>query len=171
MADINLTNGQRAERKLLITVAEWGTGTSKKREVLGTRTEDSSIEFNPDIETTTDVRGKTFTDVNKTEPTQSFDPFYLMGGSELGAYLTEAALKNDIQAYNNTFTIYIITAFIGSATNGYYAVKHSDCSIIPESLGGDSYTALPIEVHFSNDITEGTVDKLADDFEFTAKAA
>ena len=170
--EINLKEGQRAERKLLITVAEWdGTaygGTTEDREILGTRTEDSSIEYNPDVQTSTDIRGITYTDVNKTEPSQSFDPYYLIGGSKLGAYLTQAALKNDIQAYNNTFTVYIITAFIG-IDGAYYAVKHSNCSIIPQSLGGDSYNALPIDVHFSNDITEGTVDKLADTFTFTEK--
>lgn len=167
---VNLETGKRAERKTLITVAEWNTGTgagSQKRQILGARTEDSSIEFNPDMETVTDILGITYTDVNKTEPQQSFDPFYLLGGSELGDYLTTAALKNDIQAYNNVFNIYIITAFIGT-TGAYYAVKHKGCSIIPQSIGGDSYVNMPIEVHYSNDIEEGTVDKLADDFVFTA---
>ena len=51
----NLDAGQRAERKLLITVAEWMEGSTQTREILGTRTEDSSIEYNPDIETTTDI--------------------------------------------------------------------------------------------------------------------
>ena len=171
---INLADGQRAERKTLITVAEWdGTkygGTAKDREMLGTRTEDSSIEFNADISTSTDIRGITYTDVNKTEPSQSFDPFYIMGGSKLGSYLTQAALKNDIQAYNNVFTLYIITAFIGTAGK-WYTVKHVKCSIIPQSIGGDSYTNMPIEVHYSNDITEGYVTgsdagKLDADFEF-----
>lgn len=209
---VNLENGVRAQRKTLITVAEWaGNGyalltsepadwstnytnyytksgstynhvtgdtaptweantyykaTSTHREILGARTEDSSIEFNADIETTTDILGITYTDVNKTEPQQDFDPFYLLGGSELGSYLAEAALANDIQKYNGMFSIYIITAFIGTA-GAYNAVKHSGCSIIPASIGGDSYVSMPIEVHYSNDITKGTVDKLSDDFTFT----
>jgi len=161
---INLTAGKRAERKTLITVAEWGEG--KKREILGARTEDSSIELNPDIETITDILGITYTDVNKTEPQQDFDPFFVLGGSELGAYLVDAALKNDIQAYNNVFNIYVITAFIGQE-GAYQCAKHENCSIIPTSIGGDSYVSMPIEVHYSNKITHGTVDKLSDDFVFT----
>ena len=167
----NLNVGQRAERKTLITVAEWNTGTgttTQKREILGTRTEDSSIEFNADIETITDIRGITYTDVNKTEPQQDFDPFYILGGSQLAEYLSNAALSNNIAAYNGTFTIYIIEAFIGDSTSGYTAIKHSGCSIIPTSIGGDSYVSMPIEVHYSNNITLGTVDKLSDDFTFTA---
>lgn len=210
---VNLASGQRAQRKALITVAEW-TGSSRDiytllttqpsdfdpteyykksgntyvagtsgdtwaantwyakttstryREILGARTEDSSIEFNPDIETVTDILGITYTDVNKTEPQQDFDPFYLLGGSELGSYLGEAALANNIDAYNNVFNVYIITAFIGFA-GAYNAVKHSGCSIIPSSMGGDSYVSMPIEVHYSNNITKGTVDELSDNFVFT----
>lgn len=215
---LNLADGKRAERKLLITVAEWesseGTiyevltqkpsdwdtsytnyytrsGTSPNytyeavtgstaptfaastyykrlaRELLGKRVEDSSIEFNADISTVTDILGITYTDVNKTEPQQSFDPFNIIGGSDLASYLTEAALSNDITKYNNVFNVYIITAFIGSSS-AYFAVKHTGCSIIPTSIGGDAYVTMPIEVHYSNNITVGTVDKLANDFDFTA---
>lgn len=163
----NLASGVRAERKTLLTVVEWKVGTNEKRELLGTRTEDSSIEFNPDMETMTDILGITYTDVNKTEPSQSFDPYYIIGGSELADYLTKAALKNDIQAYNGAFDVYLITAFMGTS-GSYYAVKHSGCSVIPQSIGGDSYVNMPVEVHFSNDITEGTVNKLSSDFTFSA---
>ena len=162
----NLATGKRAERKMLLTVAEWNVGTTQFRELLGSRTEDSSIEFNPDIETITDILGVTHTDVNKTEPQQSLDPYYIMGGSDLADYLTQAALKNDIQAYNGTFNIYLITAFKGT-TGAYYAVKHAGSSIIPQSIGGDSYVNMPIQVNLSNDITEGTVSTLTKDFQFT----
>ena len=169
----NLKDGQRAQRKLLITVAEWG---SNYREILGVRTEDSSIEFNIDSETTTDILGISYSDVNKTEPQQTLDPHYIVGKSSntnsLDQYLTEAALKNDIDAYNGVFDIYIIAAFINGGSDGvaaapYYAVKHSGCSIFPTAIGGDSYTSMPLEVHFSNNITEGSVNKLTADFTFT----
>lgn len=166
---LNLKPGQRAQRKLLITVAEWEEGEQNFREILGTRTEDSSIDFNPDIETSTDVLGITYSDVNKTEPQQDFDPMYIIGGSDLSAYLVKSALANKIDNYNGTFSVYIITAFIGDGgADGYYAVCHSGCSIIPTSLGGDAYTSMPIEVHLSNNIAEGKVDNLTKDFKFTA---
>lgn len=160
----------RVKRQTLITVAEWGEGASSQREVLGARTEDSSIEFNADIETTTDILGVTYTDVNKTEPQQDFDPYMLLKDSALGDYLTQAALANDIDKYSNCFTIYIIAAFLGS-NGSYKCVKHEGCSIIPQSIGGDTYVSMPIEVHYSNQITSGTVDKLGDDFVFTADAS
>lgn len=173
---MSMADGVRAQRKLLITVAAWGTpasqtGVEPNREILGVRTEDSSIEFNPDIETSTDILGNNYTDVNKTEPQQDFDPFTLLGGSTLGEYLANAALENDINAYQNAFTIYIIEAFAtttSSSTTTYKAVKHIDCSIIPTAIGGDVYINMPLEVHLSNKITKGTVDKLTSDFTFTA---
>ena len=220
MAFNNLTKtGQRAQRKTLITVAEW-TGAAHDvytlttsqpadwattyddyytytggeyvkvtgetaptwaantyyakststtyRQILGTRTEDSQIDTNPDIETSTDILGVTWTDVNKTEPQQDFDPFYIQGGSPLSEYLSIALMENNIDAYNNTIDVYIIASFLpGSASNTYKAVKHNHCSVIPTAFGGDSFVNMPIEVHYSNDLIKGYVDRLADDFSFT----
>ena len=175
---INLKPGQRAERKLLITVAEWeeptldGTteGTEQVRELLGVRTEDSAIEYNPDIVESTDILGNNYTDVNRTQPTQGFDPFSIIGGSRLGAYLNDIRRRNALSELTGAFTIYVITAFIGDDTNGYETEKHSDCTITYDSIGGDANVNFPITVHFSNKITTGTVDKIGADFEFTADA-
>ena len=176
--NLNLATKERAQRKTLITVAEWtpAGATEPVREILGARTEDSSIEFNADIATSTDILGITYTDVNKTEPQQSFDPFFLLGGSKLGEYLVDAALENRIADFNGKFNIYVIAAFINDKTaeaeaSKYLTVKHTGCSIIPTSIGGDAYVSMPIEVHYSNEITKGSVDKLADDFEFTPATA
>lgn len=174
----NLAQGQRAERKLLLTVVEWeepveGTTTPELvREILGTRTEDSSIEYNADIATSTDIRGINYTDINKTQPQQTFDPFLILGGSKLGAKLNDIRRRNALSEMSQ-FTAYIITAFIGDAENGYDAERHSGCTIAYTSMGGDANVNFPIELHFSNDYQgsgapqTGKVDKLAEDFTFT----
>ena len=165
VSPINLPTHQRAPRKLLITVAEWTDGSTQKREVLGRRTEDSSIEYNADIETTTDILGINYTDVNRTQPQQDFDPYLILGGSELAAKLNDIRRRNAIEELSQ-FTIYVITAFVGTA-GAYEAEKHVNCTIAYNSIGGDTNVNMPISVYFSNDITVGTVDKLSDDFEFT----
>lgn len=210
----NLAANQRAERKLLITVAEWTeptaqyyltltepsdwstaytsyytksgstyspvTGdsaptweankyyvsTTTVREILGTRTEDSSIEYNGDIQTSTDIRGFNYTDLNKTQPQQTFDPYLILGGSRLGAKLNDIRKRNALSELSQ-FTIYVITAFVGDATTGYETEKHVDCTILYTAIGGDVNVNFPIEVHLSNKITNGTVNRLADDFVFT----
>lgn len=171
ISQFNLANRQRAERKLLITVAEWKEGTSTVREILGTRTEDSSIEYNADIETTTDIRGINYTDVNRTQPQQTFDPYLVLGGSKLGAFLNDKRRRNAVSELND-FTVYVITAYVGTA-GSYEAECHTGCTIAYTAIGGDANVNMPIEVHLSNDYNGtgapgvGTVDKLTDDFVFT----
>lgn len=216
----NLKPGQRAERKLQITVIEWDGDTStdeyvlqtaqpadwttnytsyytkdgdvyeavpagsgaptweastyytkvstpvKEREFLGTRTENSSVEFNSDIQKTTDIRGNTYTDVNKTEPEQSFDPYLVLGGSKLGAKLHDIMFRNALTELNQ-FTAYLIAGYIGDAEHGYKAQKQTDCTITYDSWGGDASVNFPITVHYSNKTTPGVVDTLGDNFEFT----
>lgn len=181
----NLKEGQRAERKLLITVAEWEdengnisiqvpdpadptqTITKKfSREILGTRTPDSSIEYNGDITTETDIRGNNFTDLNKTQPQQDFDPYLVLGGSKLGALLNDIRRRNALSELN-MFNLYIITAFVGDAATGYDTEKHTGCTILYNSIGGDVNVNFPISAYFSNNITTGKVDKLVDTFTFT----
>lgn len=217
MSDIkqfNLRTGQRAERKTLLTVAEWteyslttaqpadwstnyedyftrtttATGyvydpveagttapawaadkyyaAEQVREILGTRTEDSSIEYNADIATSTDILGNNYTDVNKTQPQQSFDPFLVLGGSRLGAMLNDIRRRNAL-AELDQFTVYIITAFIGNTTSGFEAEKQTNCTISYDSIGGDVNVNFPITVNYSNKITTGKVNKLSSDFTFT----
>ena len=172
ITQFNLPSGQRAERKSLITVVEWTEGTSSVREILGTRTEDSSIEYNPDIQTSTDIRGITYTDINKMQPQQDFDPFLVLGGSKLGAYLNDIRKRNAVSELSN-FTAYVITAFAGTS-GAYEAEKHEGCTIVFNSMGGDSNVNFPITLYYSNSAggkgqpQTGTVDKLSDDFTFSA---
>ena len=67
----------------------------------------------------------------------------------------------------NQFTIYVITAFIGDSTNGYAAERHVECTILYNSIGGDSNVNFPISVYLSNNSTIGTVNKLSDDFDYS----
>lgn len=170
----NLKNGERAPRKLLITIAEWEeptldgstAGTEVVRELLGVRTEDSSIDYNADISQTTDIRGNNYADVEKTQPQQSFDDTPIVGGQRLQAYLNELRRKNDISKLGG-FTVYIVTAFIGDDVSGYPAEKHANCSIIYDSIGGDTKVNFPYTIYFSNDITTGTIDQIKPTFVFT----
>lgn len=166
----NLPVHQRAERKKLLTVVGWqessgGTGTHEVRELLGRRTEDSSIEYNADMQVSTDILGINYADVNKTQPQQDFDPYLVLGGSKLGAKLNDIRRRNAL-AELNQFTVYIITAYCGT-DGAYEAEKHVNCTITYNSLGGDANVNMPISVYLSNDSVTGTVDKLGDDFVFT----
>ena len=90
--EFNLTNGQKAERKLLVTAINVGDSITESSgspdwQIVGVGVEDSSIEYNPDTETITDILGITTTTVNKLETSQSLDPMTIMGGSKLAVKL------------------------------------------------------------------------------------
>lgn len=167
----NLAEHQRAERKKLLTVAAWNetvegsTVTTEVRELLGRRTEDSSVEYNVDQATSTDILGINYTDINKTQPQQDFDPYLVLGGSKLGAKLNDIRRRNALSELSQ-FTLYLITAYVGE-DGAWEAEKHRNCTITYNSLGGDANVNMPISVFFSNDSVTGTVDKLGDDFTFT----
>jgi hypothetical protein len=62
--------------------------------------------------------------------------------------------------------MYVITLFVGEV-GAYQAEMHTDCTITYDQIGGDIRINFPITVHYSNKITTGTVDKMAEDFVFT----
>lgn len=144
--------------------------TRVERELVGRRTEDSSIDYNADIETTTDILGINYTDINRTQPEQEFDPFTILGGSRLGEHLNDKRRRNAISEISN-FTVYVVTRFIGNDTAGYATEKQDNCTITWDSIGGDSTVNFPITVHYSNEITIGTVNKFGTDFTFTPESA
>ncbi len=174
ISTFNLATDQRAARKLLITVIEWAdpngsitVGQDKfERAICGKRTPDSSVEYNTDSEDSTDILGINYHDVNKTQPSQSFDPHLILGGDKFGEKLNDIRKRNALTELSQ-FTVYLITAFVGDSTNGYEAEKHVNCTVEYDSIGGEDNVNFPYTVYYSNDITNGTVDKLSVDFTFT----
>ena len=139
------------------------------RTIMGKRTPDSSIEYNVDSETSTDILGYNYTDVNKTQPQQSFDPHHILGGDKFSEKLNDIRKRNALTELQQ-FTLYIITAFISStvsSTTYYEAERHTGCTILYDSIGGEDNVNFPLTAYFSNNITNGFVDKLSDDFTFS----
>lgn len=155
----------------------WSTSTDYfkrvNRTIMGKRTPDSSIEYNVDSETSTDILGYNYTDVNKTQPQQSFDPHLILGGDKFSEKLNDIRRRNALSELQQ-FTLYIITAFITTEVGGktvYDAERHTGCTILYDSIGGEDNVNFPLTAYFSNNITLGIVDKLADDFTFTPDTA
>jgi len=147
----------------------WAANTYYKRvnrTIMGKRTPDSSIEYNVDSETSTDILGHNYTDVNKTQPQQSFDPHLILGGDKFSEKLNDIRRRNALTELQQ-FTLYVITAFIGDSSNGYDAERHTGCTILYDSIGGEDNVNFPLTAYFSNNITLGKVNKLSDDFTFT----
>lgn len=159
MADassFNLQDNQKAERKLLVTCVNVGTSDAPVWEPVGVGVEDSSIEYNPDTETVTDILGITETTVNKLETSQSLEPMTVRGGSKLALKLYNQ-VKYQRLSEMAMYEVMQIHAYVGSEGE-YEAEVHKGCTLTPQSVGGSAYIDMPIDINFSNDKTHGTVN-------------
>ena len=160
-AKFNLQDGEKAQRKLLVTAVNVGDSVTMSSgtpewQVVGVGVEDSSIEFNPDTETITDILGITETTVNKLETAQTLDPMTVRGGSKLAIQLYNQVKYGRLSEFS-MYEVMIISAFVGE-NGAYEAEVHKGCTLTPQSMGGDSYVDMPIDINFSNDKIHGTVN-------------
>lgn len=176
MADIasfDLQNNQKAERKLLVTAVNVGEriadGGTPVWQIVGCGVEDSSIEYNPDTETVTDILGITETTVNKFETSQSLEPMTVRGGSLLAVKLYNQVKYNRVSELS-MYEVMQIHAYAKRGDGSYEAEVHKNCTLTPQSMGGSSYVDMPIDINYSNDKIHGTVDhyKYGETVTFTA---
>ena len=160
-ANFNLQAGEKAQRKLLVTAVNVGDSITQSSgtpewQIVGVGVEDSSIEFNPDTETITDILGITETTVNKLETAQTLDPMTVRGGSKLAVQLYNQVKYGRLSEFS-MYEVMIISAFAGTE-GAYEAEVHKGCTLTPQSMGGDAYVDMPIDINFSNDKIHGTVN-------------
>ncbi len=154
-AAINLTAGQKADRKLdMIFVNVGGSGT-ETWELLGRGVEDASVEYNHDTDTVTDILGITDVNVSAAKPELDLDPCTIRGGQKLSAKLLDIERRNAVSELS-MFDVLHVHCFLGAASGSFTAEKHIGCTIVPQSLGGSDYVGMPMNVHLSNNKTLGT---------------
>lgn len=165
----NLNDNQKAERKLLVTAVNVGTGETEDWEIIGAGVEESAIELNMNSESITDILGVTETSITKSEPKQTFEPYTIRGGSKLAFILDDIITRNALSELS-AFKVLIAKGYIGEGS-AYKAEVHKNCTITVTSYGGSAYVDMPIEISFSNDKEHGTVDKISKGLKFTKTAS
>lgn len=153
--DFNVGAGVKAPRKLLMTFVDVSDSGSPEWELVGRGVEDSYIKLNPNTKTVTDILGITETSVTKWEPSQSFDPNTVKGGSKLNFKLHQIWQDKKPELLSK-FNVLIVYAYIGE-TNNFEAEVQKNCTINITSIGGSAYVDMPIEITLSNDSVGGTV--------------
>lgn len=164
----NLKDNVKAARKLLLTYVDVSDTETPEWELVGKGVEDSAIELNPNTETVTDITGVTETSVNKWEPSQSFEPNTVRGGSKLNFKL-HRIWQDKAPELLSQFKVMVVYAYIGENSE-FDAEIHKNCTINITSIGGSSYVDMPISITYSNDIDKGTVT-ISDGVPTFAKAA
>lgn len=157
--DFNTGSGVKAARKLLMTFVDVSDTETPEWEIVGRGVEESALELNPNTETVTDILGITDTDVTKWEPSQSFEPNTVRGGSKLNFKL-HRIWQNKTPEKLSQFKVMIVYAYIGGSTTGSFEAEvQKNCTINITSIGGDAHVDMPIEITYSNDSTRGTAKK------------
>ena len=170
MAFLKIEGTNDIKRKMLacaIDVSE--TPGEPEYVVVGYKIDSSTLEFNVDVETGTDINGRAFSSVNKMELSQSFDPHRLVGGElgKLGEKLLSYVINDEIEKFSN-FKVLVIYGFLTSPTPGEYVARLYDkCTVVPQSIGGETWAEMPFEVNFGGKVTAGTADGLIDGVTFT----
>lgn len=162
------TAGQKIERKLLLTYVNCSAfgenySSTPTWQLVGKGVEDSSIEHNPSVTTTTDITGVTETSVDELQSSQSFEPMTVRVGSKLHFKLTDI-LERKAKSEFALFEVLIVRAYItetDSSATVYHAEKQTGCTVYPTSEGGSAYVDMPIQINFSNNSTLGTVASLS----------
>ena len=165
ITQFNLQDNEKAVRKLLVTAVNVGDSVTAESgtpewQIVGVGVEDSSITFNPDQETVTDILGITETTVNKFETSQSLEPMTIRGGSKLAVKLYNQVKYNRL----SEFALYEVMQIHAYARRGdsapytYEAEVHKNCTLTPQSIGGSSYVDMPIDINYSNDKIQGSVN-------------
>jgi hypothetical protein len=156
------------QRKMLACAIDVSDNGTPKYLVIGYKITSSTLEFNPDVETGTDINGRNFGSVNKFEPSQTFEPHRLTTGAlgALGEKLVHYFRHKELEKFSQ-FKCILIYGFLGPVGGPYPADLYDTCTITPSSLGGEMWTEMPFDVTFGGEVQHGNTDKLIDEVIFT----
>jgi len=150
----NLSDGLMASRELMICYANTGTSAAPVWEPMGYGVEDSSIEFNFDDESRTDILGNTTTTIGKPQLRQSFEPCEVREGSALQLKIYNA-LRYGRYTELAAMDMLIVHKYVGSA-GSFEAERYPASAVVPQSLGGSKNLELPFDVVYGGAKALGT---------------
>ena len=168
----NTAEGETVARELMIAYLNTGEPAEPEWSALGKRVEDSSMEYDWDEQSKTDILGDTYTNLKKPKITQSFDPCELDSSvTALSKIWNLAVRKQDYRALANQDIL--IAHFYADADGKNFAERYSSCAVKASSLGGEGggNMGMPLEITYGGTRTMGTVAKGPDGkVTFTADA-
>ena len=158
----NTTEGQTIAREQLILYLNTGTTASPTWSPLGTRVEDSSMEYDWSENTSQDILGNTHSTLKKPVITQSFDPCLLDSADSAVVKVWELAIK-DQNAQALAAMDVLLVHFYAGTTATPFAERYPSSMVRPTGLGGEGggNIEMPIEVTFGGARTTGTASRNA----------
>lgn len=158
VVNFNTPENQTVDRELLILCKNTGTGEAPVWSPVGKRVNDSSMEYDWNEETSTDIMGDTYTTMDKPKITQNFDPWPLAAGDAAQLQIWTDSIRNhDTNAMANNDML-VLHCYAGTAETAVFSERYAACAVKPTSLGGagGGKLGMPITVTFGGVRTVGT---------------
>lgn len=144
--------GQTIAREQLLAFLNIGTAAEPSWAIIGTRVEDSSMEFDWQSETKKDIVGKTWGKLKKPVVTQSFEPCELDAGETALTHLWKIGIVDQNAQALSAQDCLIVHQY------GDFAERYESCMIEISSLGGEGGgdIGMPINITYGGTRTKGT---------------
>lgn len=160
MADaiFNTAENQAVARELLLLYLNTGNMENPVWSPLGKRVEDSSMEYDWQEESKTDIFGETFSNMKKPIIKQAFEPWELAAGDAAQMKIWQTAIRDqDTQALCN-MDVLVVHAYAGTKDSAMFAERYPSSMIKNNSLGGagGGNVGMPIDVTFGGARETGT---------------
>ena len=175
MADLtfNTTAGQTVAREKMILFLNTGSADAPTWSPIGTRVNDSSMDFDWSDESNQDILGITHSSMKKPVITQSFEPANLDAGDAAYVRIWNLAVKDQDYTALAGQDMLLVHFYAGTASTPF-AERYSSCMIKPTGLGGEGggNMEMPFDVTYGGTRTVGTasVDSTTGAVSFTAAA-
>lgn len=150
---ISGTAGQTIAREMLIAYLNTSSTSTPTWSILGTRVEDSSIEYDWNTSSKRDIVGKVHGSMRKPILTQSFEPCELDSGETALCELWKIAVVEQNAQKLASQDLLIVHAY------GNFAERYESCMVEIQSLGGEGGgdLGMPINVTYGGTRTVGTI--------------
>lgn len=157
-ATFNMTKGATTARKTMLALLNVGTGaTNPTWAPMGISVEDSSIEYDWQEESTTDILGNTWNTAKAPKLTQTFDASALRGGDEVQQKIWSVGVKDqDVSAMTN-MDVVVAHLYEGDASGGFFAERYPASMVKPSGLGGSGTVDMGYDVSYGGEREVGTV--------------
>lgn len=159
-ATFNTVEGQTIAREQLICYLNTATYASPTWAAIGTRVEDSSMEYDWGEETSQDILGVTRSSMKKPTITQSFDGLKLSQGDDAYEKIWVEGVQNQNPQALTALDLLVVHFYAGTSAKPF-AERYPSSMVRPTSLGGEGGGELemPFEATYGGEREVGTAAK------------
>ncbi len=168
----NTTAGQTIAREQLICYLNTATYASPTWAAIGTRVEDSTMEYDWSEETNQDILGVTHSSMKKPTITQSFEGVKLSQGDAAYEKIWVEGIQNQDPQALTALDLLVVHFYAGDASTPF-AERYPSSMVRPTSIGGEGGgdIEMPFEATYGGERVTGTAAKDASTGAVTFTAA